>query len=292
VWIFLDGFYRSNRAAIAEFANTIDFQIVHVPLLHDRSTPRKFHWEPYNSALLLCDTPYFLRMGRFRTFHPDAVGDALAHLRAGRVVDFFQDECAADHRPQFGNIKWEIHDHPFTTCGMFGMDVESMVYELNGNDEVGLHQHHHEDGELTSRMEQLNRECALSKNGLVRHEHDKSPSLLLNMDDPAPESCGSPGCPRNAPRLAPERGRIIREHGHCRSVSYRGMIFWKCKCCGAFSPEDAVEYRDWPRKNRETRASMAVEGHGRNLPLWRDRLGRLHLLQSKVEMLQDSFGRR
>lgn len=292
VWLFLDGFYSRNKQAIQEFADSVKFSVTHVPLLHDPSTPHKFHWEPYNSALLLCDTPYFLRFGVFRSFHPQAIADAVGYMRDGSCVDFFQ-ECVQAPVAIFGNDPvWEMHDHPFSTCGMFGMDVETTIYELNGNDEVGLHQHHHEDGELTSRMEQLKRKCMLSKAGLFRYEHDKNPEHMYAMEVPTKRPCESPGCPRNAPRLAPERGETIRRYNHCRHFSYRGMSFWRCENCGAFSPEDAVEFRDWPRANREKRSAVGVDGHGRNLGMWRDRLRGLKSLQSRVEMIADSYGRR
>lgn len=293
VWMYLDGCYSANKAIISEFAASAPFPVVHVPLMHDCRTPRHFHWEPYNSALLLCDTEYFLRWGRFRDYHPHAVEDSIRHMSHGFAVDFAQRQAVEEDIGKVGfagDISWHDMPHPHSSCGMFGMKTAQAIEIMNGNDEVGLHQNHFEDVEMNGRMRNISGiACKRNENGLIRFRHNKDTATIKQMEKPAAGGCGSPGCPHTAPSFQGRREAIIAA-GHSDRIEINGMDFWSCRRCGGFAPGDADEYRDWVNADNRTRSLIGVGGHGRDLPALRDKISKLGSLASRVAAIEESYG--
>lgn len=289
-WLFLDGFYNRNRDMMRAFQENSPFEIIHVPLMHDRRSPRKYHWEPYNSALLLCDTKFFLRWGRFRSYHPRAVEESLGHLRNNLAVDFAQAQAEDGAWPStYDTLSWFPIQHPHSSCGMFGMNVEDMIFRMNGNDEVGLHQNHFEDVEMNGRMKNIPEiTCMKTENGLVRYLHNKDCDSLLQMEEPARKGCLSPGCPHTAPTFAGRREAVVRG-GHCQKIMINGMDFWTCNNCGAFAPGDADEYRDWVHASGRKQSLIGVAGYGRDLSMVRNAVMKTNILSEKVRIIENSY---
>ena len=336
VWLYLDGFYHENKQYFSDLKKKLPFPVVHVPLLHDWTRPHQYHWEPYNSAVLLCETKYFLRFGRFRFFHPKTVEDVLSFLRKEKCVvtlnqkqfhelEFFDNGGIKKNNEQITanyvakwhqegadkfidtlnlrqKLEWKVSG---LTCGsgMFASSKSLFIEELNGNDEVGLHFHHFEDVEMSTRLRFLtNTKCFATSYGLARFGHNKSTdknNYFKDMYNTSKQPCeDASNCLLVAhKKIAADVETSLREQQldkYVQKLTLDGIDFYMCPGCDAVIPLKVHRhYTECVYKRNLPKSLIGLDNRvGRNLSIVSNDLSSLKTLDSRVQLLHNSYKER
>lgn len=289
-WVFVDAYHDENRVLVADLARKYGLRrVTHVPACTAKHVGHKFHWDLYNTALLLSSEPIFLRLGVFRYFHNQIVEKALQlgqndtwiSLRQREVKDF---DAELAYHEQAQRHKLEVTSYTpwnqlVSHCGMFSFSRERML-RINGNNEALLI-HHWEDVDLNCRSVHLGQVNLMSlENAFLRVWHSKSNPYLSK------DTCCSLPCIVYAPNS--------HELQKCASAEtewtiYRGFPWARCRTCHAVAVGYCDKYFEYLKSEPQALiAPIGVFGVGRDIRILDEDLKRLPTLESKLELLTTS----
>lgn len=278
---YLDAFYSHNRQYFKELQNSVKFKIVHSPGLHATHYPHYYTWEQYNSAILLSQEPIFLRFGRFREYHPRVVEFVVSNLKPGMIFNFPFTSTQA-------SFNWDeilYFDRSFgSNGGMIAMSRNDFIYQLNGNDEVGLHWIHPEDVEMYIRITNHGFEYIDWSPAIIRYPHDKDPeNQSLVFDEPIPRS----PYPRELLGYNTELKQRLTHHPDFEAFSYQGFDWFHNPKVNMLVPSDYNPYLDWIGDRKQSIIGINGLRIGRNL-------GKIdyHLtntISERIQIIHDSF---
>lgn len=281
-WYYLDGFYSYNQQYFRELQDSVEFKIVHSPLLHATHYPHEFTWEAYNSAVLLSQEPLFLRFGRFRNYHPKTVEFILSNLITGMVFNL---PFSHIYEPLDFNQIHTFQTGPGSNGGMIAMARDEFIHLLNGNDEVGLHWNHFEDVELSHRIWNNGLKYIDYRPLITRYPHDAVRQNHL-FDEPIP--------------CIPDNDKLLRYILKLREISpqyhsdfelfiYNGFEWFYNKKYNILDPSDPNKYAIYTQKS--IRAIIGIHGLriGRNLPKIDMGLQPIHNINERIQFIHDCW---
>ena len=254
---YLDCYYSHNQQYFRELQENpnVKFKIVHCPGLHAIHYPHFFTWEQYNSAVLLSQENQFLRLGRFRSYHPHIVEFVLNILNIGIVLNFPHSVKPID----FNTVHFFTHT-PLTWGGMIAMYREDWIHLLNGEDEVGLHWVHFEDFELVHRISNLPLLFLSFTHAVTRHEHNKE-IQSTQFDEPISQS----PYPREILGYNSDLKNRLQSHPDFKSLIHDGFEWFYNEKYNILCPSDFNEYLEWTQNRKQSIVGFNHLMIGRNL---------------------------
>lgn len=302
-WYYFDGYHKSNKSFFSELQEKVPFKIVHLPLLHAVHYPHDFKWEPYNSALIVIEEEFVLRLGRFRLFHPKSVEFSIQYLNKNQVLDFDQIvineftnyEYSFLGEPRFGEETSYFKSH----CGMFAFKKENLIYQMNGNDEVGLHWFHFEDSEMCRRGFYLTMPTTTVFNALVRYNHCKDWTKQSLLDEPVKQPYDSPLSIYNlryynnrSPDIwSSESINILNKSPFVTFIDYEGMKFGYSEIDNSIVPCGGDVYAQWVLDRRKPKSIIGINGLliGRNVATLYEETKKLASVESRTQFVRDNY---
>lgn len=294
-WYYFDGQYKQNKKRFNELFHNLPFEVIHAPLLNDWTRPHSWHWEPYNSAVALIDTDYFLRWGRSRQYWPKAIEHSVKFIESGYMIDFVvsvSPNNGRGHDMVDMHLPWEVNivdDKPSTNSGMFGMNRDDFINKLNGNCEVSVHWMHHEDVELSTRMRFLDMKCKRVHGGLRRFFVKRNRSKL---EDCPPDRCGDPYCSSIVDRHYENVRDVLSSSDISMRIMHDGFDFWFCTKCGSVSVGCTMGYFKYLNDRGSAKSPIGINLVGRNLRKLADDVAKLKIIEDKFELIKNSFSNR
>lgn len=299
-WVVADCFFLENRDLIKDLAEQYGLkETTHVPACLATHIGRTYHWEIYNTALLVSKYPTFLRLGVYRYFHHQLVETVLNYHSNKTWVNLVQRpiDGISYEKPHAQIVEEQQLDVTTTSwsnqlvssCGMFSYDKSRMI-ELGGNNE-SLVLLHWEDIDLNCRWAHLNMnswKCVSLDKAFLRIFHDKG------VQYSAKPHCRHRDYPRciafaenchELKRCAPEGTKWF---------DHRGFPYGQCPVCRTLVVGNCDDYFNFLKTDgRNLYAPVGVggvgsNGVGRDIRILNEDLNKLSTLESKLELLSES----